>query len=325
MSNPNTDLIESFDPALNEQLTKRVLDSRNGERMEKLAAAGEDYIRTHIRESGFFRKIMPPRPITNSELDRELDSDRPVRFEELELNHKGAVNLPFNVSSDLEFFYGPKGLIEFFPIKSPVFQKNVNELRNYRHDIRKVVTEHALNDIETREDFGLIALADVIVGASGGNGATGSRQHFKVGVDSEMGAGGMDIDVYVEMKKKLEGFRLTNGVFLMNTKTAKEFEKFDSLAVGDELKGKMFKEGLKGIGDAVIGGVPHIFTIKDDIVADGIIYGFAEPNYLGRFYILEDIKLHVERKDDQLKMSASEVIGAGILNVAGVVKFDINA
>jgi len=325
--NPNNDLIDKLDPDLNRELTNNIIDARNGEEMQKLAAAGEDYIRTHIRESGFMRKILPPKPISNEELDRVVEHDRPVRFEELETNHKGAVSLPFNVTSDTEFFYGPKGQIDFHTIRTPVFTKNVNELRTYRHDIRKVVTEHALNDIETREDAAFIDLCNTVVGDYTGVGKSGSKQHFKAGTGPDLSpelAGGMSKEVYVEIKKKLESFRLNNGVFLMNTKTAKEYEKYDSLALGDDLTGKMFKEGLKGIGDAVVGGVPHVYTIKDDLVGDNVIYCFTEPNYMGRFYTLQDVRLFVKREDDQLKMYASEVVGAGILNVAGVVKIDLN-
>jgi hypothetical protein len=327
--NPNTDLIEKLDPDLNRELTNSILDARNGEKMTKLAAAGEDYIRTHIRESGFLRKILPPKPISNEELDRVVEHDRPVRFEELETNHKGAVSLPFNVTSDTEFFYGPKGQIDFHTIRTPVFTKNVNELRTYHHDIQKVVTEHQLNDIETREDAAFIDLCNLIVGTvSPTGGKSGSQQHFKAGDGtnntSEELSGGMSKEVYVEIQKKLENFRLNNGVMLMNTKTAKEFSKYDSLAIGDTMAGKMFKEGLKGMGDAVVGGVPHVYTIKDDLVADNVIFCFTEPNYLGRFYTLQDIQLFVKREDDQIKMYASEVVGAGILNVAGVVKIDLN-
>lgn len=325
--NPNNDLIDKLDPDLNRELTNNIIDARSGEEMTKLAAAGEDYIRTHIRESGFMRKIIPSKPISNEELDRVVEHDRPVRFEELETNHKGAVSLPFNVTSDTEFFYGPKGQIDFHTIRTPVFTKNVNELRTYRHDIRKVVTEHALNDIETREDTAFIDLCNSIVRGYDEAGKSGSKQHFKAGTGADRSpelAGGMSKEVYVEIKKKLESFRLNNGVFLMNTKTAKEFEKYDSLALGDDLTGKMFKEGLKGMGDAVVGGVPHVYTIKDELVADNVIYCFTEPNYLGRFYTLQDVRLFVKREDDQLKMYASEVVGAGILNVAGVVKIDLN-
>lgn len=339
--NPNKELLESFDPTLNEQLTDEILNARDGEYLQKHAAAGEDFIRTHIRESGFLRRIIPPKPITNDELDRVTEHDRPVRIEELELNHKGAATLPFNVSSDTEFYYGPRGQIDFFNIKTPVFTKNTNELRTYRHDVRKLVTEHSLNDIETREDTDFIALVDTIVGPdpSGNNtstGLAGFQQHFRAGDGVATGSGGdgsatstdlqggLTRDVYIEIKKLIERRRLNNGVFLMNTNTAKDFEKHDNTEMGGELSADVWKNGLKAIGDAVIGGVPHIYTIKDDIVPDGVIYGFTEPSYLGKFYTLEDIKLYVKREEDQLKMWACETIGVSILNMAGVIKVNLN-
>lgn len=325
--NPNEDLINTFDPALNQQLIDSIVQARDGERLTKIAAAGEDLIRTHIRESGFLRKIIPPKTITNEELDRVVEHDRPVRIEELETNHKGAVSIPFNVSSDTEFYYGPKGVIEFFTIKTPVFTKNVNELRTYRHDIRKVVTEHALNDIETEEDGNFISLVDRIVGAWDGLGLAGVQQHFKAGDGPGMRPdlmGGLSRDTYVNIKKLLEKQRLKNGVFLMNTATAKEFEKLDRVELGGDMSEAIWKNGLKAIGDAVVGGVPHIYTIKDELVEDNVIYLFTEPSFLGKFYTLEDIKLYVERREDQIKMFAAEVIGCGILNMAGVVKVDLN-
>lgn len=320
-------MIDSFDPVLNQQLTDQVLGARDGESLTKLAAAGEDIIRTHVRESGFMGKVMPRTPITNDQLDRVLEHDRPVRFEELETNHKGAVNIPFNVSSDIEFYYGPKGAIEFFKIKTPVFTKSVDELRTYRHDIRKVITEHSLNDIDTKEDGNFVALVDYIVGAYDGLGRAGFKQHFKAGDganESPQLMGGLNRDTFIELKKFLEKRRLNNGSFLMNTSTAKEFEKLDRNALGGDLSEKIWKNGLSAIGDAVIGGVPLIFTIKDELVPDNVIYAFTEPSFLGKFYVLDDIKMYVERKEDQVRSWAVETIGAGILNMAGVVKIDMN-
>lgn len=322
--------IESNPQELNVQLIDSVLRAPAGTEFPKIASAGDDLIRTHIREAGFLRKLIKPRPITNEELDRELDHDRPVRFVEMERNSRGAVAVPFNVSSNTEFYYGPKGKVEFFNIKTPVFTKSINELRTYRHDLRKLVTEQALNDIQTKEDGLFINLCDLIVGSSvdGGQGVgkSGRRQHFKAGTTAGafLDNGLSSRATVVDMKKILPSFRLNNGVFLMNTNTANEYEKQDRVELGGDLSGKIWKEGLKAIGDAVISGVPHVFTIKDELVPDGVVYAFTEPNFLGRFYILEDIKLFVKRDEDQIKMHATETIGAGILNVAGVVKFDLN-
>jgi hypothetical protein len=38
-----------------------------------------DFTRARMREEGFFRRIMPPIPITDDELDRSVDTDLPVR------------------------------------------------------------------------------------------------------------------------------------------------------------------------------------------------------------------------------------------------------
>lgn len=326
MSNENC-IDQDFDPIFNQQLIDEIVTSGSGQ-LTKLSAAADTIIKIQIREDSFFRKILPPRTITNSELDRSPDHDRPFRIEELESAHKGAVSVPFNVSGNTEFFRGPKGVIEFFQIKTPKFTKNINELRTYRHDIRKLIMDNALKDIQTKEDGLFISLVDQIVGAVNGVGAAGVQQHFKAGdgtgnTSPEL-QGGLNRKTHIEMQKILERRRLNNGVFLMNRSTAKEFVKSDRAEIGGDLSEKMWKDGLKAIGDSVILGVPHIFTIKDDLVPDNIVYSFAEPDFLGRFYILQDVTMYVEKKEDIITMNATETIGAGILNVAGVAKIDLN-
>ena len=45
-------------------------------------AAVDKYIATRMREDGFSRRIIPPVQITNDVLDRQVDTDRPVRVVE---------------------------------------------------------------------------------------------------------------------------------------------------------------------------------------------------------------------------------------------------
>ncbi len=48
--------------------------------MEKQAIdAVNDFTRTKMREDGFYRRIMPPLTISNDELDRQVDTDKPVK------------------------------------------------------------------------------------------------------------------------------------------------------------------------------------------------------------------------------------------------------
>ena len=47
--------------------------------MEKTAVdAINDFTRTKMREDGFLRRIMPPLQISNDELDRQVDTAKPV-------------------------------------------------------------------------------------------------------------------------------------------------------------------------------------------------------------------------------------------------------
>jgi len=298
---------------LNREIIDRIVEAPDGH-LEKISSASTETIRTEIREEGFLRKVLPPKTVTNSDLDRTVDHDRPLIIEELEAKSKGAISVPFNTPTDTAFFYGPKGVIEFHQIKTPRYTKNINELRTYRHDLRKSIVEKALNDIQIREDGSLIKVVNRIVGSEGGQGASGYQQNFVLN-------GGISRSTFAEMKKKLGKLRLNNGVFLMNTTTAIEFEKMQHDEWGGPEAQEVWRKGLVGaINDGVISGVRHIFTIKDELVPDNVVYCFTEPAFLGRFYILQDVTMYVKKEEDVISMNATETIGLGILNVAGVVR-----
>jgi hypothetical protein len=40
----------------------------------------------------------------------------------------------------------------FHPVTTPEFTKDINELRTYRMDLRQVITDNSLKDIQTEED-----------------------------------------------------------------------------------------------------------------------------------------------------------------------------
>ena len=109
----------------------------------------------------------------------------------------------------------------------------------------------------------------------------------------------------------------------MNRKTAKTFLTFDRSEVGGDLSQTLFTDGLSGLQEAKIFGVKHLFTIKRDIVPDNTIYLFAEPEYLGRFYTLQDPTMYVEKKKDILRFSARETLSVTFANLVGCGRIDI--
>ena len=54
------------------------LSSRDPGLEKQAVDAVNDFTRTKMREDGFYRRIMPPIPISNDDLDRQVDTDKPV-------------------------------------------------------------------------------------------------------------------------------------------------------------------------------------------------------------------------------------------------------
>ena len=307
----NTENIE----VLNRQLVDHITNSENGD-LTKMSSAATSVIRTEIREDGFTRKVLKPKMIGNEDLDRVVEHDRPVVIEEIETSAKGSFTVPFNSSSHGQSYYGPKGLIEFFQVKTPKWYKNINELRTYRHDIRKLITDNALQDMQLEEDGHFIQGINQIVGPPNGVGMSGVQQNFEI-------QGGISRNTYPEIKKILQRQRLNNGIFLMNRHTAIEFEKWFHDEWGGSEAQDITKKGLVGsLQDSNLYGVPHIFTIKDELVPDNVVYLFTEPGFLGKFYILQDATMYVKKEEDIITFNATETIGVGILNTAGVARVE---
>ncbi len=299
-------------PASNKMIMDAILDSGEGE-IKYASTAGSNMIRRRIREEGFTRRIIPPETKTNEDLDRVLTHDRPVIIEDMEPLSKGAKSVPFGDTAETESYYGNKFACVFNQITTPEFTKDINELRTYRMDLRQVVTDNSLKDIQTEEDGKFIAMCNSITGASNGVGAAGVQQNFVI-------PGAITRENYVQVLRYIENQNLNNGVILMNRSTAKEFLKFDRSEIGGDLSQALFQKGLTALTEAEIMGVKHLFTIKRDLVPDNVLYVFTEPQFLGRFYSLQETTMFVEKKKDILRFSARETISVTIANVVGVVQ-----
>lgn len=299
---------------LNEELVQAIVDAPDGHLKNASALSGR-FIRRRIRENGFQRLILPFEDVKPSDLTPSLTSELPHIVEEMEGDQPGAVSLNYNDSPDTTFFRGDKFAMYFYEISTPEFTKNVFELMTYKSDVRGIVTGNMLKDMHTREDANFIAQVDNIVGpATSTGGATGKQQNFEI-VDTITSR-----TAYVDNLSHFDEFDLNNGTFLVNRKTAREFLKFDRAQIGGDAAEKLFMDGLDALVDFKLFGVPHISTIKKSLVPNWTVYKFAEPNFLGRAYRLQDITSFVKKEKNIIRFSATEVIATTIANVAAVSK-----
>lgn len=300
-----------------EVLSKKLFDAINAADsgiLKNAAEAGTQMIRRRLHENGFSRLILPFRTVSDADLNYLPDTELPVIVEEMEPDSPGAKAIPFNDTADTAFYRGDKFVVYFCKITTPEFVKNVDELRTYKNDLRQVITDNALKEIHTEEDGRTIGEVDRMVGTAGAaDGAADVQQNFEV-------FGGITRSNYKEVLNHLEDRELNNGLFLMNRHTAKEFLEWDRSEVGGDLAERLMTDGMTALTEAKIFGVRHAFTIKRGLVPDNVVYQFAEPNFLGRAYILEDVTMYVEKKKDILRFSAQEKIGITFANVAGVNK-----
>jgi hypothetical protein len=299
-----------------EVLSKKLFDAINnaGDGFLKNASeAGTQMIRKRLRENGFTRLILPFKQVSDADLNYLPDTELPVIVEEMEPDSPGAKAIPFNDTADSAFYRGDKFVVYFCKITTPEFVKNVDELRTYKNDLRQVITDNSLKDIHTEEDSRTINEVDTIVGSVGGVGASDYQQNFEI-------SGGINRSNYKEVLNHLEDRELNNGLFLMNRHTAKEFLEWDRTEFGGDIAEKLALDGLTALTEAKIFGVRHAFTMKRGIVPDNVLYQFAEPNFLGRAYVLQDVTMYVEKKKDILRFSAHEKIGITFANVSACNK-----
>jgi hypothetical protein len=114
--------------------------------------AVNDFTRTRMREDSFYRRIMPQLKIDNDELDRQYDTDKPVKVIDKEPDSPAAISIPFATLPTNLYIRGPRYRVMFDRIVTPRFTKDVDELRTWVMDIRQILSDNAIKDMLAEED-----------------------------------------------------------------------------------------------------------------------------------------------------------------------------
>lgn len=297
-------------------MNARILEQLSRGEVKVAQEAATDYIRTEIREDSFAFKILPPQKATNDMLDRSLD-ERLQIIEEIEPDGPGAMWVPFETAPTGEYITGPRFAIPFTRVLTPKFMKDIDELRTYRMDIRKVLVDNSIKDGLATIDGKFIETVNSIVFNCDNNGrniVTGKKQLMDF-YDP------LNRETFAEAKKLLPRgnengkFNLRNYVCLMNDVTAQDLLKLNRTEAGGDIAQEMFKNGLTM--DTIM-GVKCLFTIKSALVPDNYVYFFAAPEFLGKAYYLEDWTMYMKKEAYFLEMWSYWTGGFGIGNIAGV-------
>ena len=299
----------------------------NPESTVKVARATSDYIRMKLREEGFLRKILPAQTITGDDLTKQVSTDKPSKVVELEPDSPGAMSIPFGEFPTGTYIYGKRWLVTFSRIATPMFNKDVAELHDYDLDIRQVISDNALKDLQAEEDGKFIQTINSLL-SKDEMGPDRSVPYGPGGTDIVLWktlSGGLTRENVVEAKKLMmaAGARLRPQTALVNQKTAVEFEKWTRVELGGDRAQNILVNGWAGEASKWC-ALNWITTIKDDLVPNNSMFMFAAPEFLGRLYFLEDTTMFVKREGPMLSWYAYEMLGGGIANAAAVSRVDFS-
>lgn len=271
--------------------------------MEKEASvAMSAFVRQKLREDGFTRKILEPIMVTAADLDRQV-TEEPTIIVEKEPDSVAA-SMGFKGRSSLRYFNGSRYPVTFNKIESNEFKKSKFELATYRTDIRTILQENSVKDVQKEEDSNFY---NNIVSI-----ATANSNQFTI-------SGGFTVPNLMAGVKKLLAKQLPVGCILMTHEMYSDLLAQPATQIGSGAASSLFK-GETGLDNFFQYRI--VTTNKNDILPNNRAIVFAPSQYLGQMYILQDAMVYLKTEADLLTFKTYEAIGVGIGNVNAAVVLD---
>lgn len=285
---------------VNTQIVNRAfLDKLDAGLVKEASVASSSFVRQKLREDGIARKILPPTPVTAAELDRDLTEEPRIICEKEP--DSVAATLPFLSRAKIRYWTGSRYEVKFHKISSDNFRKSKYELMTYKTDIRTVLQENSIKDMQEQEDVGfynnILAMATAnsnVYSISGGF----SRATLNAGI------------------KKMVEKKLPVGCVLMTQSMYLDLISAPATDIGSGVAGELFT-GQRTLDN--VHGYKIITTNKKDMLPTNQAVVFAPPAFLGQFYELEAATVFLKVEQDIIEFTSYESIGIGIGNTNGAV------
>ena len=293
MANYNTESINV------QFLNQSFLDKLDQGMTKEAGVAMSAFVRQRLREDGFARKILEPSLITAAELDRAL-TEEPQIIVEKEIDSIAAT-IPFLSNAPIRYFKGIRYPVTFAKITSPEFKKSKFELATYRTDIRTVLQENSVKDLQAQEDQTLYNGVTAIAAANGNVVNLG---------------GTFTIPLLATAVKALLKNQVPVGTILMTQSMYMNYISQPATQMGSPLASELTR-GAANLDNFM--GFKIVTTNKNTILPDNQVLIFTAPQYLGQFYLLQDATVFLKTEADIVSFLTYASVGIGLGNVNGVV------
>lgn len=294
---------------LNQSLINKVCD----EGLTKEASvASSAFVRLKLREESFARKLFDTTYVTAAELDRQL-TDEPAVIIEKEPD-SDAATIPFTGRAEPRYFKANRYAVTFTEITSKNFVKSKFELMTYRTDIRTILQENSVKDLQKVEDQSFYNNAMAIAQAYG--------NYYQIAAPSTVFGDGTIQKIQTAIKYLIQK-QIPVGKILMTQSMYADILKQPATQVGSGRAGELYSG--QGNLDNLF-GYPIVTTNKNDILPDNRIMVLGTAPFLGQYYLLQDstvtIRTGVEGPN-MISFQTSESVGLGIGNVNSIIVADI--
>lgn len=282
------------------------------ERMEtqegqtKTAQAGQAYVRSFLREHAFSRKILPPESVTRADLQRSTRHDTLIKIVDFEHpSQASAIN--FRSAGQERYLQGKRYAIPFFKVESDLFTKQEAELLAYEYPITKVIEENSIKDIMFVEDKTFLDASEGAVTQSGKK---------IVSSDTIVSRGNLN-----KLMKMIDVDKLQSTVILMTNVDFDDWQTQQSTDVGSPLATELTVNGYKY--DTIMRR-KLVVTNKTDLLLPGHIFAYTDPQFLGNFFILNDVKFWIKKEADKVFWKTWEYVGMGFANLRSISKIELD-
>lgn len=331
----------STQSAMINQRLLTVLDSPHEK--SKVAAAGSNWIRDRLREKRFCSEIIPQETIQLQDTQVSTEHETLTVIIPVEPNSK-AMTMTFRGMPEGKLISAERVATGFFTVSSEMYHKTEEELMVYqrmKQPVTKIIQDNVVNDIGEIEDRTLIVHVESAVqamqkSANGGAVTTLNATNVAAGTvveysimkgeyarssatdDSEVHP--LTRQDFVFLMQMIDSRQLRGKIFLMTQPD------WDSMLAwsGDEFGDKNQTETMwNGITRENLFGMKYARTIKTDILRRGNLYHFTDPEFLGKFYRLTELKFYIDKVVRQLKWQAWENVAMCLVNVASIAKVEL--
>jgi len=280
------------------------MDTQDGQ--VKTAQAGQAYVRSFLREHSFSRKILPPESVTRADLTRSTRHDTLIKIVDFE-HPSTAAAVNFRSAGKERYLQGTRYAVPFFKVESDLFVKNEAELLAYEYPITKVIEENSIKDIMFVEDSTFL---------SASNGAVTTSGKFIASSDTSVTRSNL-----IKLFKMIDNDKLQSMVVLMTNVDFDDWHVQPATDVGSPLATELTINGYKY---ETIMRRRVIVTNKVDLLSPGTIYCYTDPQFLGNFFILNDVKFWIKKEADKVFWKTWEYVGVGIANLRSIAKITLN-